>query len=252
MAERSPQVLRAARPAPRLSVIIPIYNEEGILSSSVAGLRESLAELGCPYEIILAENGSTDGTREILASIAARAPEVRWQTTPEPNYGRALREAILSARGEYVICDEIDICDATFHQTALKLLELDRADLVIGSKLAAGAEDRRPVLRHSASILYNAVLRFTLGFRGTDTHGLKAFRRKALLDIARACRSDRDVFASELVIRAERGGVRTLEVPVRIAEKRPPSINLLKRVPHVVGNLGRLIVTIRFDSSGPR
>ena len=236
---------QAPRPQPRLSVIVPVYNEEGILSSSVAGLREGLDELGLPYEIILAENGSTDGTRDLLAGIAARIPEVRWQTSPEPNYGRALRQAILSARGEYVICDEIDICDASFHRTALEILTSGRADLVIGSKLLSGAEDRRPVLRHSASLFYNALLRITLGFRGTDTHGLKAFRRKALLEVTQACRSDRDVFASELVIRAERSGIRILEVPVRIAEKRPPSINLVKRVPHVVKNLGRLIVSIR-------
>ncbi|MBI2895125.1 MAG: glycosyltransferase [Deltaproteobacteria bacterium] len=233
---------------PRLSVVIPIYNEEGILSSSIAGLREGLDQIGRSYEIILAENGSTDGTREILAGLAARVPEVRWQSTPEPNYGRALKQGILSARGEIVICDEIDICDAAFHRTALDLLDSGRADLVIGSKLASGAQDRRPLFRHSASLVYNAVLRVLLGFHGTDTHGLKAFRRTALLDVTHACTTDRDVFASELVIRAERGGVRIVEVPVRIAEKRPPSINLVKRVPHVLGSLGRLFASIRLGS----
>ena len=78
------------------------------------------------------------------------------------------------------------------------------------------------------------MLRIILGFRGTDTHGLKAFRRVALLDTVRACLVDKDVFASEFVIRADRGGIKTEEIPVHIVEKRPPSINLFKRVPNVL------------------
>jgi hypothetical protein len=89
------------------------------------------------------------------------------------------------------------------------------------------------------------MLRGLLGFRGTDTHGLKAFRRLALLDIVRACLSDKDVFASELVIRAERGGIKIKEVPVRVVEKRPPSINLFKRVPNVLKNVAKLTYAIR-------
>lgn len=234
--------------APELSIVIPVFNEEGILPSSIAGLRESLAELGRTWEILFAENGSTDRTREILAEVAARHPDVRFASTNEPNYGRALKNGILAVRGAIVICDEIDICDAAFHRSAIALLEADRAQLVIGSKLAAGSEDRRPILRHGASLLYNGVLRVSLGFRGTDTHGLKAFRRLALLDIVRACRTERDVFASELVIRAERAGVEVVEVPVRIAEKRPPSINLFRRVPHVLANLAKLVVAVRLGS----
>jgi len=56
---------------------------------------------------------------------------------------------------------------------------------------------------------------------------------------------DKDLFASELVIRAERGGVRMLEIPVRVLEKRPPSIGLSRRVPNVLKNLARLFIAIR-------
>ena len=70
-----------------------------------------------------------------------------------------------------------------------------------------------------------------LGFRGTDTHGLKAFRRLALLDTVRACLVDKDVFASEFVIRADRGGVTTKEIPVHIIEKRPPQHQPLQARP---------------------
>ena len=89
----------------------------------------------------------------------------------------------------------------------MDILETGEADLVIGSKLAVGAADERPLFRHAASIAYSTMLKVMLGFRGTDTHGLKAFRRLALLDTVRACLVDKDVFASEFVIRADRGGV---------------------------------------------
>jgi hypothetical protein len=117
--------------------------------------------------------------------------------------------------------------------------------MVIGSKLIEGAQDDRPWARHAASQLYSGLLRAALGFRGTDTHGLKAFVRERLLPIARACIVDRDVFASEFVIRAHRAGLRVEEIPVRVLEKRRPSINLTRRVPNVLRSLARLTWAIR-------
>jgi len=236
--------------APRISIVIPIYNEEAILHAAVVDLRERLKPLGWSYEIILAENGSKDRTVEIGEELAARyagddGGQVRIISMGEPNYGKALKQGILLSRGELVICDEIDLCDADFHKRAVALLESGEADLVIGSKLAQGSADDRPMFRHLASIAYSGILRVTLGFRGTDTHGLKAFRRSALLDVVRACLVDKDVFASEFVIRADRGGIRITEIPVRVVEKRPPSINLFKRVPNVLKNVGKLAYAIR-------
>jgi glycosyltransferase involved in cell wall biosynthesis len=230
---------------PRLSIVIPVFDEEGILPASIAGLRDDLARLGWAYEIVLSENGSRDRTVEVAHEVASRAPEVRVLTMGEANYGRALKEGILAARGEFVICDEIDLCDADFHRRALEILERGGADLVIGSKATRGSEDQRPAFRVAATQVYNGMLRMLLGFHGTDTHGLKAFRRAALFDVVAACLSDRDVFASELVIRAERAGVRILEIPVRVVEKRPPTVNLVRRVPRVLSGLARLFVAIR-------
>ena len=235
---------------PHISIVIPIYNEQGILHSAVVDLRERLKPFGWSYEIILAENGSRDRTIEIGEELAGKYNDpndgqVKIISMGEPNYGKALKQGILLSRGELVLCDEIDLCDTDFHRRAVEILETGEADLVIGSKLAAGSEDDRPMLRHAASIAYSTMLRIMLGFRGTDTHGLKAFRRIAMLDIVRACLVDKDVFASELVIRADRGGVRIKEIPVRVMEKRPPSINLFKRVPNVLKSMAKLTYAIR-------
>lgn len=226
--------------APEVSFVIPVFDEEPILHAAVVDLRERLAPHRLDYELILAENGSRDATARIAAELCRRYPEVRLEQSPRANYGQALRQGILKARGELVICEEIDLCDVDFHLRALELLRAGRADFVIGSKLIGGAQDERPPLRHALSVLYTKLLHLLFDFGGTDTHGLKAFRRAALLPIVRACRVDRDVFASELVIRAYREPLRVLEIPVRVLEKRPPSINLLDRVPGVVADLWQL------------
>lgn len=230
---------------PRISIVIPIYNEEAILHAAVVDLRERLAPLGWSYEVILAENGSRDATVRIAEELSEKYPEVRSLSVGEPNYGKALRQGIIEARGEIVLCDEIDLCDVDFHRRAVELIDSGRAEMVIGSKLIGGAQDERPLFRHAASIVYTGLLRSLLGFKGTDTHGLKAFRRDALLPVVRACLVDKDVFASELVIRAYRRDISVMEIPIRVKEKRPPSINLMKRVPNVLKNLGRLTWAIR-------
>ena len=228
----------------RLSVVIPVYNEEGIISASLSDLIHKLAKEDLDYEIIVAENGSQDRTVEIAESFSTTHPQIRVFSIGEPNYGKALREGIFRARGTYVICDEIDLCDVEFYRVALKHLR-EGCELVVGSKRAPGARDRRPVYRRFATQVLNGILRVAVGFKGTDTHGLKAFRREALLDVVDACVVDKDMFASEFVVRAHRSDRDWMEVPIDLIEKRPPSIHLFRRVPNVLKNIVRLTAIIR-------
>ena len=236
---------------PEVTVVIPIYNESGILEQSVQDVVSGLRDLLGPeaFEVILAENGSNDGTPELAAGLAQRYAEVATFSYPEPNYGGALREGIYRARGRFVICEEIDLCDLDFHARALGVLREGEAQLVIGSKAMQGANDQRPLKRRVATLAYNGLLRVTLGFRGTDTHGLKAFARDAVLPVAASCVVEHDVFASELVIRAQRSGRAVREIPVELNEKRAPSVRLAARVPRVLKNLMRLMVSIHLTPS---
>lgn len=242
---------------PDLSIVIPVYNEEGILRAAVVDLIDRLhgmrdhAPILARYEILLSENGSTDDTVRIGEELADRYPQVRIDSLGRPNYGAALKAGIERARGNYVLCDEIDLCDVDFYARALPLLERGEADLVVGSKAMTGAHDKRPALRRLATQTINGMLRVLLDFRGTDTHGLKAFRRDRLMDTLSHCVVDKDLFASEFVIRAQREGKRVAEIPVHIVEKRPPSINLLRRVPNVLRNLLRLTYVIRVQNPAP-
>lgn len=236
--------------SPHISIVIPIYNEEEILEDSVAELCGSLDDLGWDYELILAENGSTDRTVPLARELSAVSERIHTFSTEEPNYGLALRRGILGARGELVICDEIDLCDTDFYLRAVPLLESGEAEMVIGSKAMNGAADQRPIVRRVATRVLNGMLRLAVDFRGTDTHGLKAFRREAVLPVVERCVIDRDIFASELVVRSFRDGLRVVEIPVRVAEKRRPASHLFSRVPNVLKNLARLTYVIRFKSDG--
>ena len=231
--------------APHVSIVIPVYNEEGILRGSVLELEERLRRFGWSYELLLCENGSRDRTIEIGRELELEHPQVRMLSIGQPNYGLAMKQGILEARGTFVICDEIDLLDTEFYARAMALLERSETDLVVGSKAMVGSNDQRPLFRRAATRVYNGMLRVVCRYPGTDTHGLKAFRREALLETARRCVLDRDVFASEFVVRAHREGKKVVEIPFAVREKRPPSINLLKRVPHVVKSVAKLAVSVR-------
>lgn len=238
---------------PDVSIVIPVYNEEGILREAITELIDGLETvrlaLDAPdlqFEIIIAENGSKDSTVELAEHIATERTEVRTFSLGEPNYGKALRRGILEARGTWVICEEIDLCDSDFHIRALDHLRHGDADMVVGSKAMKGASDHRPLFRRTATRVLNGMLRVALGFRGTDTHGLKAFHRETLLPVVESCVIEKDLFASELVIRAGRSDMRVIEIPIRIDEKRPPAINLVKRVPNVLRGMAKLTYVIRF------
>ena len=119
------------------------------------------------------------------------------------------------------------------------------AALVIGSKTLPGSRDKRPLGRRAATQVINGLLRLATGFRGSDTHGLKAMHKPSLEPVVQRCVVDKDLFASELVIRAERADVTIREIPVVVIEKRSPSIRLTKRVPNVMRHLAILFWVIR-------
>ncbi len=231
--------------APFLSVVIPVYNEEAIVRDACRELMDALEARGGEYEGVVSENGSRDRTVEALRELASERPRLRFIHSDQPNYGAALRRGILEARGRYVVADEIDLCDVAFYDRALAVLEAGGADMVVGSKRAPGSSDRRPAYRRLATAVHNTLLRVALGFQGTDTHGVKAFLRERIAPTAARCVVDKDVFASELVLRAGLEGKRVVEIPVTLQEKRPPSIALLKRVPNVLKQVARLVWVLR-------
>ena len=229
-----------------LSLVIPVYNEEAILEHQLRRFVTELRELRRPFQVIIAANGCRDQTVPIARELTRELPELLVLEHPEPNYGAALKLGILAARGRVVGCDEIDLCDVDFHKRALRRLDHDECEMVVGSKAMPGSRDRRPLTRRVATKVINRLLWVATGYRGTDTHGLKAFLRTPLEPGGRACVVDKDLFASELVIRAGRAGLRVHEIPIEGEEQRSPPIALVRRVPRVARDLARLVSAIRF------
>ena len=225
-------------PKPALSILIPIYNEESILEESVRDLIRGVDPHGIPYELVLCENGSKDRTVEIGERLSGEFPQLRLLRCPKPDYGEALILGIREARGEHIVCFEIDFYDTHFVKMAHTMLE--KYDAVIGSKRAVGARDRRPFIRRLITFGFNTFLRIFFRFTGTDTHGIKAFRAAPVRPLVEACQTRRDVFTTELVIRIERAGLWRCEVPLEIEERRPAPINILRRVPSTLKNLWTL------------
>lgn len=234
---------------PHLSIVIPVYNEEDILIQAVERMISELEKRNIAYEIILGENGSRDTTWKLVEELTQKYSQVRSIRVGKPgqgNYGLALKTGILSARGEWVLNDEIDIGNFDFYDSALKILSEEKGiAMVVGSKTLSSSDDKRPVLRRFATRCVNMLLRTLLGFKGTDTHGLKAWRRTLLEPLVRDCITERDIFVSEFVIRTERAGFMVKEIPIEIAETRAARIPLVKRVPHVLKNIYTLFVALR-------
>ncbi len=222
----------------QISILIPVYNEEAILEHAVRDLVQGCEASRLRYELVLCENGSRDRTVEIAHNLCKELPTVRLLRYHEPNYGGALRAGIEDARGENIVCFEIDFYDIPFVEIANVMLK--KYDAVIGSKRAPGSRDRRPWVRRFITWGFNTFLRIFFRFKGTDTHGIKAFRAESAKPIAASCETERDIFATELVIRMERTDLRMCEIPLEIEELRPAPINIVKRVPSTLKNLWRL------------
>jgi glycosyltransferase AglD len=232
------------RPTPSFSVVVPVHNEAPIVDAAVRRMVVGLEALGGEFEMVVCENGSTDRTATLVAVLQQEDVRVRLERLPEPDYGGALRHGIAVCRHDRVIIFNIDFWSIAFTRAALE--QLEGCDLVIGSKVMTGAGDHRPAFRRLITRAFNSMLRVGFGFTGTDTHGIKAFRRDALAEVLARCVTSQSIFDTELVLRAERSGLRIVEVPVDVREIRQPSYwAVIRRLPEVTWNLLKLAVAIR-------
>ncbi len=228
-------------PAPRLSVVVPAHNEEPYLDQAVRAIVAGLRERKVGGEVVVLENGSTDATATIAGRLARCLPEVRVVELRRADYGGALRAGFRAARGELVANFDVDLVDLGFLDRALSAVGSDPdLDVVIGTKRGAGAEDRRGTGRRVVTGAFSLVMRHGFGLRVSDTHGLKLLRSETLRPLVDQVRSSADLFDTELVLRAERSGLRVSEIPVSVSEQRPPRTPITTRLPRTLVGLLRL------------
>ena len=223
-----------------ISVVLPAYNEEGMLRATVQELLQGLRERGRRFEVLIEENGSTDATRRLATELAAADDEVAAADDDKPDYGHALRRGFLRAGGASVVNFDVDYYDLDFLDAAVGMIERDEAAIVVGTKRGEGAQDERPLPRRIVTATFATLLRFGFGLRASDTHGMKAFDREAVRPLAERCQLGADLFDTELALRAERAGLVVAELPVRVEERRPARSSIVGRGARTIVGLVRL------------
>jgi glycosyltransferase involved in cell wall biosynthesis len=214
---------------PEVSVVVPVYNEAGILRRNIERLGEFLKEAVPRYEIILCENGSIDETAEIAKSLSREYDNVEFLELPEPNLSEALKSGFLAAKGEKVVYFPIDLSiDLGFIPESVRLLEV--FDTVIGSKRLASELDRRPLVRRVVSRAYHGMVRGLYDVDFSDTTCVKAYRRSKILELMKRVPTSSGIFETELLVEAGAAGLDIVEVPVVVEEYRPSRQVLSRKI----------------------
>jgi putative flippase GtrA len=202
---------------PSVDIVVPVYNEEAILESSVDQLRAHL-EKGFPFRwrIVIADNASTDATPTIATRLADADERVVHLRLSEKGRGRALRAAWSSSDADVVAYTDVDLSSGLTGLLPLVApLVSGHSDLSVGSRLSSSSVVARGPKREVISRCYNALLRVVFAVRFRDAQcGFKAGRADVVQRLLPAVEDDAWFFDTELLVLAEHNGLRVHEVPV--------------------------------------
>lgn len=214
----------------RVLVTVPVYNEVSILEKSMCTLRKALDASGLDYVLSIFEDGSTDGTKEVLRRIESNDPHILIRSSAD-KHGRGWA---LRTQWPDLPFDAFAFCDADLaagpEALLNAILKVEKGfDLVIGSRYADGARVRRPPARKLVSLAYNLILRMI--FRdGIDDHqcGLKAFSRRAVDHVVIASKEDSWFWDTEVIVIAQKLKLLIAIIPVDWTERKSNRTHLLR------------------------
>jgi putative flippase GtrA len=228
---------------PVVDVVIPVYNEEADLDASIRHLRDYLtAHLPYTYRITIVDNASTDATAAVAVGLADALPEVASLHIDRKGRGHALRVAWLASASPVLAYMDVDL--STDLSAVLPLVApvvSGHSDLAIGSRLSRGSRVVRGPRRELISRGYNLLVRGTLRTGFTDAQcGFKAIRSDVAQALVPLVEDDGWFFDTELLVLAERSGLRIHEVPVDWTDDPDSRVDVAATVRDDLRGLGRL------------
>ena len=236
--------------SPLLSIVIPAFNEASRITATLERVTAYLRERAISAEVLVIDDGSVDDTVDLAEAFAGSSPPVRTIWLAHRGKGAAVKAGMLLAKGEYRFLCDADL-SMPIEQIERFLDRIDRFDIVIGSREAAGARRLdEPAFRYVASRGFNLLVRAIGGVRSfADTQcGFKMFRREAAEDLFGRQRIDGFGFDIEILYIAQRSGMTVEEIGIdwrhdRGSKVRPvrDSLRTLSEVLRVRANhlLGR-------------
>jgi len=208
--------------APKISLVMPVHNEEKILKENLTRIITYMESVGEPFEIVLIENGSIDKTFALATEYSQKDARVRAISTTKKSLGDALKAGFLDARGDILIWYPIDLSvDMSYVKESLELIQ--KYDIIIGSKDMPGSKDDRSHNRRLYSKFYNSLVNLLFHLSISDTQCVKTIRREAILPVVNETKSGGIVFEVELLYRSKKKGLLIKEIPVIVVDRRSDS-----------------------------
>lgn len=202
----------------KISIVLPAYNEAKRLRTAVEEVYRAAEKTGYDFEIIIAEDGSRDGTDRIAAELAASNPKIKHIHSDERlGRGKALMTAFSEATGEVVVYMDVDLATDLSHLKELvDAIIVEGYDLATGSRLMKESKTDRPAKREIASRGYNFLVRLFLGSKLHDHQcGFKAFKRDVILELGKDVKDNHWFWDTEVLVLAQKNGYRVKEIPVK-------------------------------------
>ena len=227
-----PRELAETRANGRLvEIVVPVHNEEHVLEASIRRLHGYLAaSFPFPFRVTIADNASADATWPLAVRLAGQLPHVRAVHLAEAGRGRALRQVWGASDADVVAYMDVDL--STGLEALLPLvapLLSGHSDLAIGTRLANGAAVVRGPRRELVSRCYNLLLRTTMRARFSDAQcGFKAGRTEVVQALLPEVEDQAWFFDTELLLAAQRGGLRIHEVPVDWVEDTDSRVDVVR------------------------
>ncbi|MDD2338841.1 MAG: flippase-like domain-containing protein [Methanosarcina sp.] len=227
-----------------VSVVLPAYNEAANIEKAVFVTAETLSKITDRFEIIIAEDGSTDGTDQIASRLSEQYASyvVHLHSDMRQGRGKALNRAFKAASGEVLCYIDVDLAtDMKYLEKLVRAVSTDGYDFATGSRMMPESDAKRPFKREFASRGYNFLVKLFLHSKLYDHQcGFKAFRREALFDLLDEIENDHWFWDTEILVRAQHKGYRVVEFPVYWRHGGSSKVNLAKDVKGMGSEIFRL------------